>query len=60
MSVIGDPPGCVSSYLFLMIRLDTSMLRCNAQVSAAALREEGIDGVDAGYAVYPTDQHWHS
>jgi perosamine synthetase len=59
VSLIGDPPDCLSSYWYLMVRLDTSELRCNSQVFASALLKEGIDGVNAGYSVYPTDQPWH-
>lgn len=59
VSVVGDPPGCASSYLFLMLRLDRSRLRCDSEAFAAALRDEGIADVEAGYRVYPTDQPWH-
>jgi dTDP-4-amino-4,6-dideoxygalactose transaminase len=59
VSLIGDPPGCSSAYLFLMLRLDTSKLRCDSEDFASALRSEGIDDVFAGYPVYPTDQPWH-
>lgn len=59
VSLIGDPPNCESSYLFLMIRIETSKFRCNVQEFASAVCEEGIDRVTAGYAAYPTDQPWH-
>lgn len=57
--LIGDPPDCMSSYWFLLVRLDTSKLRCNSQEFASALLEEGIGGVYAGYPFYPTDQPWY-
>ena len=47
------------SYLFLMIRFDTSKLGCDCQGFAKALLEEGIDDVFAGYPIFPTDQPWH-
>lgn len=59
VSFVGDPPGCSSSYLFMMLRLEFSRLCCDSHEFASALREEGIDGVDAGYSIYPTDQPWH-
>jgi perosamine synthetase len=59
VELIGDPPGCESSYWFLMVRLDPFIVGCNSQVFASALMEEGIDGVHAGLSVYPTDQPWH-
>jgi dTDP-4-amino-4,6-dideoxygalactose transaminase len=60
VSLIGDQPDCQGSYLFLMLRLDRSKLRCDSQEFASALAEEGIDDVAAGYPVFPTDQPWHS
>jgi len=59
VSLVGDPPDCSGSYWFLMIRLETSKLDCDSQEFAAALLEEGIDGVYAGYPFFPTDQPWH-
>ena len=59
LSLVGDPPDCSGSYWFLMIRLETSKLVCDSQEFAAALLEEGIDGVYAGYPFFPTDQPWH-
>jgi dTDP-4-amino-4,6-dideoxygalactose transaminase len=59
VSLVGDPPDCSGSYWFLMIRLETSKLVCDSQEFAAALLEEGIDGVYAGYPFFPTDQPWH-
>jgi dTDP-4-amino-4,6-dideoxygalactose transaminase len=59
VSVIGDAPKSSGSYWFLMIRLDTPKLGCDSQEFAAALLEEGIDGVFAGYPFFPTDQPWH-
>jgi dTDP-4-amino-4,6-dideoxygalactose transaminase/predicted dehydrogenase len=59
VSLIGDPPGCASSYYFLMIRLDPAKVRSDSEAFAAALLSEGVDGVSAGYSVYPTDQLWH-
>jgi len=59
VSLIGDAPGSLGSYWFLMIRLDTSKLGCDSEEFATALMEEGIDGVSAGYPFFPTDQPWH-
>jgi dTDP-4-amino-4,6-dideoxygalactose transaminase len=59
VSLVGDPPDCLSSYWFLMIRLDTSKLVCDSQEFARALEEEGIGGVYAGYPFFPTDQPWY-
>jgi len=59
VSLIGDPPECMSSYWFLMLRLDTTTLRCNSEEFASALLEEGIAGVNTGYPFYPTEQPWH-
>ena len=59
VSLVGDPPDCLGSYWFLMIRLDTSKLVCDSQEFARALEEEGIGGVYAGYPFFPTDQPWH-
>jgi|HubBroStandDraft_1064217.scaffolds.fasta_scaffold00439_6 perosamine synthetase len=59
VSLLGDPPDCLSSYWFLIMRLDTSKLACESQEFAAALLEEGIGGVYAGYPFFPTDQPWH-
>ena len=59
ISIAGDRPDCVSSPWFLMLRLDRSKLRCDSSEFASALGEEGIDGVQAGYPFYPTDQPWH-
>ena len=59
VSLVGDPPDCLSSYWFLMIRLDTSKLVCDSLEFARALEEEGIGGVYAGYPFFPTDQPWH-
>ena len=59
VSLIGDPPDCLSSYWYLMLCLDTSKLRCDSRDFASALLQEGIDSVNAGYSVYPTDQPWH-
>jgi dTDP-4-amino-4,6-dideoxygalactose transaminase len=59
VSLIGDAPDCLGSYWFLMLRLDTSKLSCDSQAFAAALGEEGIGGVSAGYPFFPTDQPWH-
>lgn len=56
---IGDSPGCESSYLFLMIRLERPKISCSSSEFAAALSAEGIDGVGAGYPFYPTDMPWH-
>src|SRR4029077_8324637 len=59
VSLIRDAPDASGSYWFLMIRLDTSKLRCDSQEFATALLEEGIGGVFAGYPFFPTDQPWH-
>jgi perosamine synthetase len=59
VSLVGDPPDWLSSYWFLMIRLDTSKLVCDSQEFARALEEEGIGGVYAGYPFFPTDQPWY-
>lgn len=59
VSLICDPSDCLSSYLFLMVRFDTSKLRCTCQDFASALLEEGIPDVYAGYSVYPTDHPWY-
>jgi perosamine synthetase len=59
VSLIADPPGCSGSYLFLMIRFNTSKLGCDCQGFARALLEEGIGDVFAGYPIFPTDQPWY-
>jgi dTDP-4-amino-4,6-dideoxygalactose transaminase len=59
VNIIGDPRSCSGSYLFLMIRFDSSKIGCDSQAFAQALRDEGIDGVFAGYPIFPTDQPWH-
>jgi dTDP-4-amino-4,6-dideoxygalactose transaminase/predicted dehydrogenase len=56
---IGDPPDSESSYWYLMVRFNPRIVACDSHVLAGALRAEGIDGVHAGYSVYPTDQAWH-
>lgn len=62
--VIGDPPNGESSYNFLMLALDPSLLSCDSAAFAIALEREGVTGgyggsAYAGYAVYPTEQSWH-
>jgi dTDP-4-amino-4,6-dideoxygalactose transaminase/predicted dehydrogenase len=59
VALVSDPQGCLSSYLFLMLRLDVAKLRCTSQDFATGLLKEGINDVYAGYPVYPTDQPWH-
>ena len=60
VSLIGDPGYGLSSYFFMMLQLDGEKLRCDSQEFASALRKEGIDGLNAGYSSYPTDQPWHN
>src|SRR5262249_23173949 len=57
--LMGDTPYCESSYWYLMIHLDPAIIVVNSQIFATALAKEGIEGVHAGYSVYPTDQVWH-
>lgn len=57
--MIGDPPNSESSYYYLMVRFDSAKISLDAQGFATALIAEGIEGVNAGYSVYPTDQPWH-
>ena len=59
VSIAGPLPECLNSPWFLMIRLDTAKLNCSPTEFALALQKEGIDGVQSGYPVYPTDQPWH-
>src|SRR5262249_51566353 len=59
ISLIGDPPSCLSSFWYLMIRLDRAKFVWDSSAFASALSHEGIDGVAAGYPVYPTDQRWY-
>lgn len=59
VSVIGDPPGCVSSFWYLMMRVDQTVLRCDSQEFACALVQEGIEGAGVRHSVYPTDQSWY-
>jgi dTDP-4-amino-4,6-dideoxygalactose transaminase len=59
VEVIGEAPDTLNSPWFLMLRLDRARVRCDAAGFAAALLQEGIDGVQAGYPFYPTDQPWH-
>jgi dTDP-4-amino-4,6-dideoxygalactose transaminase/predicted dehydrogenase len=59
ISLIGDPPNCLSSFWYLMIRLDSAKFGCDSAAFASALSYEGIGGVAAGYSVYPTDQRWY-
>jgi dTDP-4-amino-4,6-dideoxygalactose transaminase len=59
VSLAGDPAYSESSFYYLMIHLDRSRINCDSQTFAKALLLEGLDGVHAGYSVYPTDQVWH-
>jgi len=59
LEIIGEPEHCASSFWYLMIRFDPAIVRCTAQDFASGLVKEGIEGVAAGYSVYPTDQAWH-
>jgi perosamine synthetase len=59
VSLIDDPPGSMSSFWYLMMRLDQAKLTCDSTDFASALAREGISGVSGGYPVYPTDQTWH-
>jgi dTDP-4-amino-4,6-dideoxygalactose transaminase/predicted dehydrogenase len=59
ISLIGDSPGCTSSFWYLMMRIDQTKLCCDSTDFAAALTREGIGGAYPGYSVYPTDQPWY-
>lgn len=59
VSMVGDLPGCTGSYWFLILQFDRSRLTCSALELASALLAEGISGVHAGYAFFPTEQPWH-
>lgn len=59
VSLAGDPTHSESSFYYLMIYLDSSRIGCDSQAFAKALQLEGLDGIHAGYSVYPTDQVWH-
>jgi dTDP-4-amino-4,6-dideoxygalactose transaminase len=59
VSLLGDPPDALNSYLSMMLRLDLSRFRCDSSGFAAALSAEGIDGIYPGYTVFPTDMPWH-
>ena len=59
VSIIGDLPYAESSYLFIMLRIDSVKIGCDSTGFAQTLVKEGIGGVYAGYPVYPTDQPWH-
>ena len=59
ISLIGDPPSCFSSFLYLMIRIDWDKFGCDSAAFASALLQEGIGRVGAGYPAFPTDQPWH-
>jgi dTDP-4-amino-4,6-dideoxygalactose transaminase len=59
VSLATDPENGESSYYYLMIYIDRSRIDSNSQTFAEALLLEGLDGVHAGYSVYPTDQLWH-
>jgi len=41
VSLVADPPDCLGSYWFLMIRLDTSKLVCDSQEFARASKKRG-------------------
>ena len=58
VQVIGDRPQSVSSYHFLMLRLDIDALGCTVEDFAAGLTADGIGGVGT-YRVYPTDNPWY-
>lgn len=59
VKVVGDPPGCESSYWFLMLQFDPVRLRCDSERFAVALELEGIPSAHAGYPFYPTEQPWY-
>jgi perosamine synthetase len=59
VSLIGDPPGCRSSFWYLMMRIDRAKVTCDSAGFAFALTKEGIAGAYPGYSVYPTDQPWY-
>lgn len=59
IDLIGDPPECESSYLFLMLRLDRNKLACTSTEFAASLEEEGIDDAHAAFPNYPADYPWY-
>jgi dTDP-4-amino-4,6-dideoxygalactose transaminase len=56
---VGTAAECLNSPWFLMLQIDTTMLRCNSTEFAQGLEREGIGGVQAGYPFYPTDQPWY-
>jgi len=59
IQVLGDSVDSEGSYWFLLVKLNTSQLRCTTKDFAKALSLEGIDGVSAGYSSFPTDHAWH-
>lgn len=59
ISLAGDPDHSESSYYYLMVYLDRMRISCDSQTFAKALLLEGLDGIHAGYSVYPTEQLWH-
>ena len=59
VEIVGDPPGCQSSPWFLILRCDTSKLRCSASDFALGLSAQEMDGVYPGYSFYPTHPSWY-
>lgn len=59
INLAGDPAHSESSYYYLMVYLDRAKIGCDSATFAKALHLEGLDGIHAGYSVYPTDQLWH-
>ena len=59
VTLAGDPAHSESSYYYLMIYLDGARVSCDSLTFAKGLLLEGLDGIHAGYSVYPTEQRWH-
>jgi perosamine synthetase len=59
VTLLAPPDGAQGSYLFVLLKLDSSKLTCDSAAFARSLELEGIGDVYAGYPVHPTDHPWY-
>jgi len=59
VELVGPPKDSTGSYWFLLLKIDSSKLRCTPHDFCLGLMEEGIDGVQGGYPFFPTDHPWY-